>query len=108
MVLAFEAMSEVPPPRAPRAVFRPRFTLTLVYLVFFFFLFGLIIALPDLLAGARELGPGPEELAPEELERAREITRGALAGGRLLIALGLAVIVTGLGSYARLLPGLRE
>ena len=101
-------MPVAPSRHSGRPVFRPRFTLSLLYLVFFFFLFGLIIALPDLLAGARELGPGPDELTPEELDRAREITRGALAGGRLLVALGLAVIATGLGSYARLLPGLRD
>ena len=101
-------MSETPSRPAGRAVFRPRFTLSLLYLVFFFFLFGLLLALPELLEGARELGPGPDELTPEELDRARETARGALAGGRLLLALGLAVIATGLGSYARLLPGLRD
>jgi hypothetical protein len=101
-------MSETPTRRDGRAVFRPRFTLSLLYLVFFFFLFGLLLALPELLEGVRELGPGPDELTPEELDRARETARGALAGGRLLVALGLAVIATGLGSYARLLPGLRD
>jgi hypothetical protein len=79
----------------------------LLYLFFFFFLFGLLLALPDLLEGARQLGPGPEELTPEELAQAREIAREALAGGRLLVALGLAVIATGLGGFARVLPGLR-
>ncbi len=100
-------MSEAPPRRAGRAVFRPRFTLSLLYLGFFFVLFGLLFALPDLLAGARQLAPGPDELTPEELAQAREIARGALAGGRLLLALGLAVIVTGLGGFAGVLPGLR-
>jgi hypothetical protein len=100
-------MPEAPSRRGRRPVFRPRFTLTLLYLAFFFFLFGLIFSLPDLLEGARHLGPGPEELTPEELARARDTGREALAGGRLLVALGLAVIVTGLGAYARVLPGLR-
>jgi hypothetical protein len=89
-------------------VFRPRFTLTLLYLAFFFFLFGILLALPELLAGARDLGPGPEELTTEELDRARETAREALRGGRLLVALALAVIATGLGAFARVLPGLRE
>ena len=101
-------MSEAPPRRSPRPVFRPRFTLTLLYLAFFFFLFGLLLALPELLEGARDLGPGPEELTPEELDSARETAREALRGGRLLVALALAVIATGLGSFARVLPGLRE
>jgi hypothetical protein len=100
-------MPEVPPSRSPRPVFRPRFTLSILYLVFFFFVFGLIFALPDLLEGARELGPGPDELTPQELEKARDTAREALRGGRLLAALGLAVVATALGSYARLLPGLR-
>ena len=100
-------MSETPPRRSGRSVFRPRFTLTILYLGFFLLLFGTLFALPDLLEGARSLGPGPEELTPEELARARNIGRDALSGGRLLVALGLAVIATGLGSYARVLPGLR-
>lgn len=94
--------------RVSRPVFRPRFTLTLVYVAFFFVLFGLIFALPDLLEGVRDLGPGPRELTPEELDQAREIARHALRGGRLLVALALAVIATGLGAYARVLPGLKE
>jgi len=79
----------------------------LLYLAFFFLLFGMLFALPNLLEGARNLGPGPEELTPEELARARDTAREALAGGRLLVALALAAIVTGLGGYARVLPGLR-
>ena len=100
-------MSVAPPRRTRQPVFRPRFTLTLLYLAFFFFLFGMIFALPDLLEAARDLGPGPEELTPEELARARETARNALQGGRLMVALALAVIATGLGAYARVLPGLR-
>ena len=100
-------MPVAPPRRSSRPVFRPRFTLTLLYLAFFFLLFGMLFALPDLLEGARALGPGPEELTPEELDRARVMAREALRGGRLMVALGLAVIATGLGSYARVLPGLR-
>ena len=100
-------MPVAPPRRSSPPVFRPRFTLTLVYLAFFFFLFGMIFALPDLLEATRDLGPGPEELTPEELARARETARDALHGGRLMVALALAVIATGLGAYARVLPGLR-
>lgn len=100
-------MPEVPPRRSSRTVFRPRFTLSLLYLAFFFFLFGILLALPDLLEGARNLGPGPDELTAEELDRARETARQTLRGGRLLVALALAVIATGLGGYARVLPGLR-
>jgi hypothetical protein len=100
-------MPEVPSRPGARPVFRPRFTLTILYLALFFFLFGMLFALPDLLEAARNLEPGPEELTPEELARARDTAREALRGGRLLVALGLAVIATGLGGYARVLPGLR-
>jgi hypothetical protein len=79
----------------------------LLYLFSFFFLFAFVFGLPDLLEGARNLGPGSGELTPEELARGRDIQREALAGGRLLVALALAVIATGLGGYARVLPGLR-
>ena len=87
---------------------KTRTTFTFLSVVVAFFLFGLLLALPDLLEGARNLGPGPEELTPEELDRARDTARDALRGGRLLLALALAVVVTGLGAYARVLPGLRE
>jgi len=106
-VLACGAMSEAPFRRARRPILRPRFTLALLYLVFFFFLFGMAFALPDLLEEARQLAPGPEELSPEELSRASDTAQRALQGGRLFLALGLAVVATGLGAYARLLPGLR-
>ncbi len=95
------------PPGRPRATFRPRFTLMLLYLFGFFMLFALLFALPDLLAGVQELPPGGDELTPEELDRAREIARGALRG-RVPLALGAAVVATGLGIWTRALPGLRD
>jgi hypothetical protein len=98
-------MPEVPFHRAGRPTFRPRFTLMLLYLAFFFFLFAMLFALPSLLEAARNLGPG--ELTAEELARGKDAARAALAGGRLVVALCLAVVATGLGSYARVLPGLR-
>lgn len=100
--------SEQPPRRRTRsAPFRPRFTLTLLYLVGFFVLFAMILALPDLIEGARQLGPGPEELSDAELEQAREISRRALSGGKLFAALGASVIAVGLGAFRGVLPGLR-
>lgn len=77
----------------------------LLYLFFFFFLFALIFQLPDLVAAARELPPGGE-LTPEEREYAREVGRNALRG-RIPLALGAAVVVTGLAIWRRVLPGLR-
>jgi hypothetical protein len=89
------------------AAFRPRFTLTLVYLFGFFLLYAMAFALPDLIAGAQELGPGPGELTPEEEERAREVARNALSGGRLLIAVGASVLTVGFALWRRVLPGVR-
>lgn len=81
--------------------------MTLLYLFGFFVLFALILALPDLIEGARQLGPGPEELTEEELSRAREISRRALSGGKLFAALGASVVAVGLGAFRNILPGLR-
>ena len=66
--------------------------------------YGLLFALPDLLAGARALPPGPAELAPEELAQAREIARNALAG-RVPYAVGAALATFGLLVWRGWLPG---
>lgn len=86
--------------RAP--VFRPSFTLAVVYLVGFFFLFAFLLVLPDLLAGLQNVAPGP---AQEEL--AEEIARRA-AAPRLPLALLLALGAVGLGAYLQVLPGLKR
>jgi hypothetical protein len=93
------------PSHAP--VFRPRFTLVLFYVAGFFLLYAMLFALPDLLAGARALGPGPDELTPEEMERAQQIARQALGGGKVLIALAASVATVGLGIWRNALPGVR-
>ena len=87
--------------------FRPRFTLVLFYVAGFFLLYAMLFALPDLVAGARALGPGPDELTPEEMERARQIARQALGGGKVLIALVASLATVGLGIWRHLLPGVR-
>jgi hypothetical protein len=93
------------PSRAPP--FRPRFTLVLFYVAAFFLLYAMLFALPDLVAGARTLGPGPEELTPDELARAREIARQAMGGGKVLIALVAALATVGFGIWRNVLPGVR-
>jgi len=87
--------------------FRPRFTLTLLYVAGFFLLYAMLFALPDLLAGYRALGPGPEELTPDEMARAREIARQAMGGGKVLIALVAALATVGFGIWRNVLPGVR-
>jgi hypothetical protein len=90
-----------PAPRRPPA-FRPVFGLTLAYFVGFFLLFCLLIAAPALLDVARKGEPA------QELEaRAQSAAHDAIEG-RLPLALFGALVATGLGVYARVLPGLRD
>lgn len=101
-------MPERPLRRSPRPVFRPRFTLSLLYLGAFFLLFGTLFALPELLAAAGSLPPGPARLTPEELEQAERVGREALSRTELLAALVAALAATAGGARAGLLPGLRS
>jgi hypothetical protein len=81
---------------------RPRFTLGMLYLFGFFFLFCLILILPALWEVLRSMPPGPEQQAAAE-EAAREA-----AAGKLGLAFALATAATGLGMYRGWLPGTRE
>ena len=92
-------------PARPRAapVFQPRFTIGLLYLCLFFFLYALLIVAPPLWEMWESLPPGAEQ-DEEVLARAGELARRTLQS-RLWIALAAALLSTGLGSYAGLLPG---
>jgi hypothetical protein len=70
-------------------------------------LFGLVFALPDLVAAFRALPPGEGELTPAELARARETARAALAG-RVPLVIGCAFVTLALATWRGLLPGLRR
>jgi hypothetical protein len=84
--------------------FRPRFTLTLLYLALFFFLYGLLFATPDL---APLLGAEGRSLPPEELQqRAREVTQQTLRG-KVPLAFAAAVVTVALAAWRRVLPGMR-
>ena len=93
---------DAPLPRRKPPVLRPSFTLALLYLAGFFLLFSLLLILPELLPVLNRVPPGPEQQRLAE-EVAREAVRP-----RLLPALLLALCAVGLGSYLRLLPGLRR
>jgi hypothetical protein len=95
------------PPRRPRTgpQFRPEFTLFLIYFFAFFLFFGLVLALPDLLAGMRALPPAAT--LEEERAAGARIARQAVQG-KLLWALIAAAIALGIGAYARALPGLKR
>lgn len=99
-----------PPVRAPRrssVAFRPAFTLFLLYFFGFFVFFALLLALPDLVEGARELPPGTGPITEEERARAARIASEAVRG-RLTYALAAAAVALGLGSWLGVLPGLRR
>jgi hypothetical protein len=98
------------PPSRPRPpyyrkvgpTFQPRFTLGLIYLFGFFFLYCMILIAPSLIAILETVPTGPEQQQAAEAV-AREVIRP-----RLWIALGLSAITTVAGAHYHLLPGFRE
>lgn len=79
---------------------RPRFTLYMLYLVGLFFVYALLLILPEMLDALDRLPPGtdPDAFAQQAAHQA--------AGPRLLPAFGLAFVTVALGAYYRVLPGL--
>jgi len=93
-------MSRSPRRRAP-ALPRPFFTLALVYVFGFFFLYLLVLVAPALLEVMRSMPPGPEQ------QQAAERAAHAAAQGRVTLALLLSLLTVALGVWSRKLPGLR-
>lgn len=97
-------MNRLPPEPHPKSRhaqrrFRPRFTIGILYLAGFFFLFAFLQILPDLVQ-LLELPPGPEqEVAAKELARTKSSP---------LLSLILSVVATSAGAYYEILPGLSE
>ena len=87
--------------RRPPA-FRPHFTLGLVYLVVFFIIFALLLILPSLLDVLAQVPPGPQQE-----QAAYEIAREG-ARPRVYTAIALSVATVVLGTYYRILPGMKE
>ena len=98
-----------PPLRArPSSVtFRPQFTLLVLYFFAFFVFFCFVLALPDLIAGARALPPSSGPLTDAEREAAARIAAEALRG-KLPLAFAATVAAIALGAWTRALPGLRR
>ncbi len=90
-----------PPPRPRRSPppFRPRFTLGILYLAVFFVLFSFLQVLPELIDLLGSVPPGPEQ----EEAAARVMQEGM----NPLISLALSLAATSLGSYYKVLPGMR-
>jgi len=88
--------------RRPPPGFQPRFTLSILYLAGFFFLYALLIVLPEMLGVLESTPPGPEQQ-----ELAEAAAREALDGADLLLAFLAAAATVGVGAYYQVLPGLR-
>ena len=85
-------------------LFQPRFTVMLLYLVALSFVYCFAIASPILFRFYQIGSAGTA--GPQEQAMLAEAMREALRG-RLWIAVVAAALTTGLGSWARVLPGLR-
>jgi hypothetical protein len=90
------------PSRGGGAVFRPRFTLTILYFAGFFLLFCAGLAAPAMLEVWRSTAPGPAQQAASF-----DAVRASL-GPQIPIALAAAFVTTAVGIAARVLPGLRR
>ena len=97
-------MATEPRRRAARVGFQPRFTLMLLYVSALTFVYCFALASP-VVYRFFEIGSA-EGAGPEEQALLAEAMREALRG-RLWIALAAAAATTGLGIWARVLPGLR-
>jgi len=82
--------------------FEPRFTLSVLYLAFFFFVWALILVLPEMLEALSRLAPG------DDPEAAGKAAAQSAAQGRLWIALALSLASTALGTHFGVLPGTRR
>ncbi|TDI25757.1 MAG: hypothetical protein E2P06_04070 [Acidobacteria bacterium] len=92
-------MSE--PAQSRRPTFRPRFTLGIFYLLGVFFLYAMLLVMPEMIQALKTIPPGPEQ---------QEAVTNMLQANmrpRLGIAL-VAAIATVLGGAVKgCLPGLR-
>ena len=80
---------------------RPRFTLMILYLFGFFFLYCFLLVAPALWEVLTSLPPGPEQE-----EAARRAAKETIQP-RLWIAVVAAVVTAGVGIHRGLLPGTR-
>jgi hypothetical protein len=80
---------------------KPRFTIGLLYLFGFFFLYCFALVTPALWEVLRTLPPGPEQQSA-----AAQAAQQAVQP-RLPIALAAAILTTAIGIWKRLLPGAR-
>ena len=82
--------------------FRPRFTLSILYLFGFFFVYCLLLVSPTLLEIIESVPTGPEQ------EEAARVAAQEAIQPRFWIAIVAASLSTVLGAHYRVLPGLRS
>ncbi len=90
--------------RSTKAAFRPNFTFSILYLLFFLFAYGILFTYPDL---AEFLSTLPATMPLEEVIEKRNAYATELIGPRLIWMLGAALVTTALGIYSGFLPGVR-
>jgi len=95
---------EQPPPyyRKKGGAFEPRFTLSILYLFGFFFVYCLLLVSPTLLEIIESVPTGPEQ------EEAARVAAQAAIQPRFWIAIVAASLTTVLGAHYRVLPGMRS
>ncbi|MCH7709900.1 MAG: hypothetical protein IH884_15540 [Myxococcales bacterium] len=92
-------MSE--PAQSRRPTFRPRFTLGIFYLLGVFFLYAMLLVMPEMIQALKTIPPGPEQ---------QEAVTNMLQANmrpRLGIALVAAIATVLWGAVKGWLPGLR-
>jgi hypothetical protein len=94
-------MSPAPAKRRPPVVPRPFFTLAIVYVFGFFFVYAFALVAPALMEVANSVPPGPEQQAAAE-RAAYQAAQGKMG---LAFVLSLATVV--LGVWTKKLPGYR-
>jgi hypothetical protein len=90
--------------KSKKAVFRPNFTLSIVYLFLFFFIYSMLFMLPALRDFSNTL---PLSMPLEEANAEIAAYAKGLIGPRLIWMLGAALTTTALGIYSGVLPGVR-
>ena len=95
-------MSRAQPRRRAPGLPRPFFTLAIVYIFGFFFVYAFALVAPALIEVLNSIPPGPEQ------ERAAQQAAYEAASGRIGIAFLLSLATVILGVWQQKLPGFRE
>jgi hypothetical protein len=90
--------------KSKKAVFRPNFTLSIIYLLLFFFFYSMLYMFPKLMEFQSSI---PLDMAEAEQKAKIAAYAQQLIQPRWIWMLGAALATTALGIYSGLLPGVR-